>query len=496
MLTIAGKLTAMVKDIIFAGAFGAGVASDAYFVANQLPAIVWLAVYSTIIAVFAPQYVQLMANPAAAARFANHAVRYYAYAALALTTICWLAADWLVLMVAPSANEQTLQLAVQLTRIAVLGFVLTGYVGVQSAIQQAHRQFLPPLAVPVINNLIATGAVILAWLWKDVSIAVIGAVGAYLIQALIQRIQTLPFYRTQWGWKVSADVWKRLSLLSGPVLLASVLDQLNMLIANALASGFGTGAISQLNYASRLTLFISGVFSYLVSYLFFPAMASSAAKGDDATNARLLTRAVGLILLMTAPVAAGAMVMRSEIVSIIYGRGAFGADDVAVTAGMFGLLGVGILFVSVRELINRLFFSYQKTTYPLLIGLASVAVNIGASVLLSRQFGVLGIAAGASIAAAFFFAGQVVVILIWKPQFVTRQGVTYYSSAILAAIGAYIAVSAFFPAITDLPLIGRFTVVSIAIISVYGPTFLLLIRIGGITLTSFVDDMRGVALRG
>ncbi|WP_324261812.1 lipid II flippase MurJ [Altererythrobacter sp. H2] len=493
LLTIAAKLTAVIKDVIFAGAFGAGVDSDAYFIANQLPGIVWLSIYGTIVAVFLPQYVQAMANPAAAARLANQTVRFYAYAAVVLAAMCWLAAEWLVLLIAPAADQPTRDLATQLTRIMVLGFVLTGYVGVQSAIQQAHRSFLPPLAVPVINNAIATGAVVLAWLWSDVTIAVIGAVSAYLVQAVIQRTQTRRFYRTEWSWRVSADVWKRLSLLSGPVLLAVVLDQVNLLVANALASGFGTGAISQLNYASRLTLLVAGVFSFLVSYLFFPALASHASKGEDAANARLLARALGMILTVTAPVAAAAMAMRSDIISLIYARGAFSTDNVTVTAGLFGLLGLGIIFISMRELLNRLFFSYQKTSYPLIIGLSAVSVNIGSSIFLSRQFGIFGIAAGSSISAAFFFAGQIILILLWKPHLLSRDIATYFISACGAAAGAFMVGSALAEALAYLALPIRLIAGSMAIMAIYALLLILLLLICGMSPPRFVQKMRGTA---
>lgn len=495
LLYIAGKISALGKDIAFAGSFGAGRPADAYFVANQLPGIIWLAVYGTILSVFAPLYVRRMDDLAAANRFVNEAIRYYIYAALLLAALCWAGADWLVTLAAPSADAGTHALAVQLTRIMVLGFALTGYVGVQSAIQQVHGHFLPPLAVPVINNLLAILAILLAWYWNNVAIAVAGAVGAYLVQSVIQRMQTRHLYPTHWGWGVSKDVWQRLSLLSGPVALSSILDQLNILIGNALASGFGTGAISQLNYASRLMLFLAGVFSWLVSYMFFPALASHAAREDDLANAALLTRALAIILITTAPAAAGALAMRGDVIALIYQRGAFSASDVTSTATLFGLLGIGIIFAAMRELLNRVFFSYQRTAAPLVIGVISTCVNIGASIALARVMGIAGIALGNALAAILFCAGQFVMLWCWKSQLFRARLLAYAASAAVAAITAYLITSAtrdMLPA--GLAVLLRLLAGGLVLMVSYVSLLLLGLRLTGITPHGALAELRGHTL--
>ena len=495
LFTIAGKLSALAKDIVFAGAFGAGLSADAYFIANQLPGIIWLAVSGTIMSVFAPLYVRHMDDRAGANRFVNEALRYYAYAALVLAALCWVGADWLVTVSAPGANAATHALAVELTRIMTLGFILTGYVGVQSAVQQSHRQFLPPVAVPVINNLLAILAIALAWYWRNVAIAVAGAVGAYVIQAAIQRLQTRKLYATRWGWRISADVWRRLTLLSGPVMLATILDQINIMVGSALASGFGTGAIAQLNYASRLALFVAGVFSWLVSYMFFPALAGHAARGDDAANAQVLTRSLAIVLVTTAPAVAGALAMREEVIALIYQRGAFSPEDVTATAALFGLLGIGIIFTALRELLNRVFFSYQRTAAPLAIGVIATCFNVGASLALARVMGISGIALGNALAAILFCAGQLAMLWWWKPQLLLPRLLSYALAVAAAAGAAYLATVSLCAALpSGMSSLPRLVVGSAVLAACYGPLLLLALRLAGIAPRDAIAELRGQAL--
>lgn len=497
ILTIVGKLTALGKDIVFAGSFGAGPSADAYYIANQLPGLIWLAVSGTIVPVFAPLYVQRLGQAGAASSFANQAVRYYVYAGIILTTVCLLAADALVWMVAPALDPATHDLAVDLTRIMALGFVLTAYVGVQSAIQQANSRFIAPMAVPVINNLVTIAAIMLAWYWNNVAIAVAGAVGAYLIQAIIQRLQTMRYYVAELRFGIPADVVKRLSLLSAPVGLALLLDQLHLLVANALASGFGTGAIAQFNYANRLALFVAGVFSWLVSYVFFPALAANAAKHDDTANAALLTRALAIILIATAPVAAGTLVMREEVVALIYQRGAFGGADVTATASLFGLLTVGIIFVAMRELLNRVFFSYQRTAAPLLVGAVAIAANVALSLWLVQRIGLPGVALGNALAAVVYFAGQLALLWRWKPGLLQPRLLAYGGAVGLAVLTAYFVTDYLADyAMGEWPVMVRLLIGGAALMVSYVPVLLLALALLGVPMREALSELTGKALPG
>ena len=494
VLSLAGKFLAFFKDIVLASFFGAGVETDAYFIANLVPGLIWLAIFTTISATFLPQYVKLKhSGSGEETLFTQQAVRLYFYLALFLTVVCFIFAKEIVQISAPSAPPPTQELATFLTRIMILGFSATGYVGLQNALQQANARFVAPLAVPVTNNVIMILAIVAAGYLQNIAIAVAGAVLAWVLQAPIQRWQTRHIYSWQWDWRVEEQTWKRLSLLSVPIALAVFLDQLNIFIGITIASGFGPGAISHLNYASRLALFAAGLFSWLVSYFFFPSLADNAAKGDDVANGQLLTRGLSIILLTTAPIAALGLAGRTEIVTLIYGRGAFTQSDVVETAMVFGFYGLGIIFISMREMLNRTFFSYQKTVTPLLIGVGAAIVNLTVSLILSRQIGVSGIALGAATGALFFSVLQLWLLRRWKPILIQSRLALMFAVSVSASALAYGVARLFLEQIADWHFFTRLCLMSFVALTIYLISAILLLRMGGIRLGTLRNLFTGAA---
>lgn len=459
-LAAGGKITAFFKDVALSYFFGAGPSTEAYFIANIIPGLIWLAIMSTTAAVFLPLYKQgRKKSVAAAALLVQEATLIYAVLAILLALLCVLLAGPIVGMTAPEASAETLVLARQLTMIMAVGFIFTGYVGLQNAIQQANGQFLPPLIAPLANNLISMAAIALAAWVGSIHLAVVGAVLGWAVQAPLQRWATLRYHPPRWRWQVRPDTLRRLSSLSAPVMLGVLLDQVNIYVGMAVAGRLGPGAISHLNYGARLSMFLATVFSWLVAYFLFPRLAALAARDDDAGVGRTLSAGLFLISAMTAPVLVVAIGLNEAFVGFVFGRGAFTAADVTATAAVFGLYAWGVLFISMREMINRVFFSYQRTGAPLVIGAAALAVNVVAAVLLGRTLGVTGVALAASLSALVYALLQFGGIAVWKPALLQFDLIRLLGAVALASGACLAVVLALGPYLADLSDLARLALV-------------------------------------
>lgn len=455
-LTVAGKLLAFGRDVVLSKYFGANSATDALFIANTIPGILWAAILVTINVVFLPLYLaRRMDSERAAGEFVNEALQVYVLLALLMTTLCILGSGAIVHWTARGASAETLVLAQNLTIIMALGFVFSGYVGVQNAIQQATGHYKAPLAVPIVNNALAIAGVIAGAWFHDIRIAVIAAVGAWVIQAPLQRLQTRAFYPTVWKVSVSRQNLSRLALLSAPVMLGTFLDQVNIYIGIYLAGDMGAGAISHLNYASRLAMFLATTFSMLVSYFLFPRLAADATLADDRRTGRTLALGVLLIVVATLPPTVVSVMLRHDVVSLVYGRGALSPADLSATATAYAYFALGIVFIAVREIFNRLFFSHQRMVAPLMIGIVASLANYLVSRWLGATMGTAGVALGASVAGVVYLAGQVLVAFVWKPGLFNRALVLELGALVLAAVPAWWLLARVLPAMADWALLAR-----------------------------------------
>lgn len=480
LLTLAGKCLAFVRDMAIATAFGVTGETDAYFIAVNVPGIFWVAIFTTISSVFLPQYVaERRRSHGLAELYATESVRVYLFLAAAIASLTAIFARPLVSLAAPQASEATIALASEYTRIIAIGFVFTAYVGVQNALQQANGRFIAPMSVPVVNHSITIAFILLGMYFGDLRLAVIGGVLGWVVQAPVQRLQTRVFYRSVAALRVRRATLVKTSLLSAPIILSVLLDQFNIFIGTVFASGFGSGAISHLNYASRLTMFAAGLFSWMVAYFVFPKLADNAAARNIEANRELISSSSQLVLILTTPMVVALLVCNREAIDLVYGHGAFTSSDVMETARIFVFYALAIIFIALREIYNRVFYSFARTKLVLAISAAATLINLAASWWLSRLWGIEGIAIAATLAAAALLMLQIGLIRVIDPRLFARSIVTAFPKIGVAGGLAAIAGWAVRLAVADYGSLVTLVTVSAVILVVFVLAIALIYRVAG-----------------
>jgi len=187
--------------------------------------------------------------------------------------------------------------------------------------------------------------------------------------------------------------------LTGPVLIGSAVQQINVIIDRTLASGLQEGSISALNYASRVNDLIITVFVMAITTVIFPMLSKAFTKGDTREGKELMGEGINIILIITVPATIGIVILAEPAIKVFFQRGAF--DEVAtyMTSQALIYYSLGLVGSSLRLMLNKVFYSVQDTTTPMINGMIAVGINVALNYALIGYMGHAGLALATSISA-------------------------------------------------------------------------------------------------
>jgi putative peptidoglycan lipid II flippase len=111
------------------------------------------------------------------------------------------------------------------------------------------------------------------------------------------------------------------------------------------------------------------------------------------------------------PVAALLIVIRHEVVMILFQRGRFDATATALTAQVLGFLLAGAFFIAAQNVVVRGFFAMEDTLFPAIFSTVAVAVSVPVYYYGMQVFGINGIAFAVSASVAL----QITILyVIWN----------------------------------------------------------------------------------
>jgi putative peptidoglycan lipid II flippase len=283
-----------------------------------------------------------------------------------------------------------------------------GGASVLRAYHQGEGRFKLAAINTIMVNIIVIGFVLtskpdsITWLLAG---TLIGLSVDFFVQAFYARKHGLKIRKTQ----VSSETLKQFALLILPIVIGTLVGQVNTVIDKAMGSTLPAGSITYLNGAFKLTTFANGIFAVTLGTVMFPIMATCLAGGNVPAFKKSFFKSMNMVLLFTVPITLMMMVFSHPIIQLLFERGAFTANatnqtSLALIAYSFGLIALGG-----REVIVKAFFALQDTKTPMRNGILTVALNIGLNLVLIGPLAHVGLALSSSISATI-----TTVLLMWQ----------------------------------------------------------------------------------
>ncbi|MGB7604378.1 MAG: murein biosynthesis integral membrane protein MurJ [Lutisporaceae bacterium] len=402
-ITILSKVFGFARDIMLSYFYGASNISDAYLISITIPMVIFSFIGTGISTGYIPMYSNIERNHGAveANKFTNNLINILLALCSIIVVFGLLYTDQIVKVFASGFKGETLILAVQFTRIALLGIYFSGIIYIFSGFLQLKGNYFIPALIGFPFNFFIILSIIIS---SNTSIFVlsIGSVVAVAAQLLLM----IPFlYKKGYRHKLVFDIHdkniRNMTYIALPVIIGMSANQINVLVDRTIASIVAVGGISALNYANRLNGFVQGIFVLSITTVMYPLISKMAAENNITGLKKSLKEAIGSINILVVPATIGSLLFAKPIVKLLFGRGAFDELAISVTSYALFFYSIGMIGFGLREVLSRAFYSMQDTKTPMYNAAIAVILNIILNIILSRYMGIGGLALATSISAIF-----------------------------------------------------------------------------------------------
>jgi putative peptidoglycan lipid II flippase len=441
-LTMVSRVLGYVRDFFIARIFGAGPATDAFFVAFKIPNLLRRLFAE---GAFSQAFVPLLAehkhkNEQEAKRLID-AVSTLLFIALVVTAALGVAAAPLIVYVtAPGfALDPTkpFELTVSLLRITFPYILFIALVALSAGILNTWNRFSVPAITPALLNVaFIVGAAFFAEYFDPPILVLAWAVFAGgVLQLAFQvpfllKLRLLPRWRIDW----SHPGLRRVLLLMAPAAFGVSVSQISLVLNQIFASFLTPGSISWLYYADRLMELPAGVLGVAVGTILLPSLSKYHAAANTTEYSKLLDWGLRITVLLAVPSAVALAVLALPLIAMLFQYGRFSAEDAWMTRQALVAYSVGLVGMILVKILAPGFYARQNVRTPVKIGVVTlVATQLMNLVLVGplRHAGLaLAIGLGACLNALLLY-----VMLRKRDIYVPQPGWPVFILKVLASVG-------------------------------------------------------------
>lgn len=382
-MTLVSRILGFVRDLIIARIFGAGVATDAFFVAFRIPNLL-RRLFSE--GAFSQAFVPVLAEyknnrtDEQTREFIDHVATLLGAALFVVTLLGILVAPLIIYISAPgfAAVPDKFELTVELLRITFPYILFISLVALAGGILNTYSHFSVPALTPVLLNLSFIGCAL--WLAPLMDPPVLALAWAVFIGGVLQLAFQVPFLlrlkrmpRLRFGFR-NSGAWRVLKLM-GPAVFGVSIGQISLLINTIFASLLVTGSVSWLYYADRLMEFPAGMLGVALGTVILPSLSRHYAENCTEEFSRLLDWGLRLTFLLTLPAAVALALLAMPLITTLFYYGAFTTEDVWMTREALIAYSIGLLGLILVKVLAPGFYARQNIKTPVKVAILTLAAT-------------------------------------------------------------------------------------------------------------------------
>lgn len=444
-MTMLSRITGLLRESLFARAFGASAYTDAFIVAFRLPNLLRrLFAEGAFSQAFVPILSEYKTRHGhdATKTLVDHAATVLLWSTMVVAVAGIIASPILLLWLGGSISKKpdALEAGIWMTRLMFPYIACMSFVALSGGVLNTWSQFKIPAFTPVLLNLSSIfGALVLVHYLKTpiYAMAIAVCVGG-LLQAAIQipalmKIGMLPRIGLNPFGALTDPGVRRILKKMGPAVFAVSAAQISLLINTSIATRLATGSVSALQYADRLMEFPTAMLGVALGTILLPSLSKANAAKDTEEYSALLNWGLRLTFLLALPAAVGMAALAEPLIATLFHYGAFSTATIKASALPLMAYSAGLVGIILVKTLAPAFYARQDIRTPVRIAMGVLVATQLMNLVFVPHLAVAGLALsiglGACLNALFLYTG-----LRARKIFVPHPGWTGFFVRLAAAV--------------------------------------------------------------
>lgn len=390
VLSVIVKLISLGKEVVVSSKLGLNTELDNFYIAYIFPAFFYNVFLTTFSNIFVPNYITAR-HQGKLHRFESTAYASLLFFIMVIIVILYFFRGMIIGMV---VDDPVKYIQVERNYVILLPSLLfTGLNSMITGILNANKSFTVPIITPIITTVVTLLFFLVKGIPVDMDIMLsisilVGSALEFVFMLLvllgkkIVRLQALDFRDRNFMMYLKQLPSKMTS---------SFLSGCNTFVDQSFASVLSTGAISSLNYSTKIPSFISGISINTLGSILLPYFSEiNISKSADLRKKLYQSLVYSFVICLI--ISIGTMLFSHIIVKLLFERGKFSHENTLMVANLQMIACIQIPFYVMAIILVKFLTAINKNKFAAYASIANLIVNITADYILMKYFGVYGLA--------------------------------------------------------------------------------------------------------
>jgi len=432
-----------------------------YSFALGIPNIIFNCIGTAITAVVVPIYSSLLVKKEIlkAEAFLNDIITISCMIILLLVSVGFFAAPFIAGFTHYRYDQESFEFLVFSLRVLMPAMFFYGLNYIFQGILHSNGRFKLPAFVTTPSSLVVISYVLLFGHAYGVRGLLFATVFGLSLQAFVLLPSIIKMgYRYKPSINLKSEEMKTAAKLTLPVLVSVSSFQINMFFNTTLATRFNTVTI--MGYVQNLILVIILSIVYSITAVYFPKLTELWSINNKDEYKSTLNNIIMVVIFLLMPATAGFVILRFELINLLAQWGDFDEYSAILAANMFGIYGLGIIFVGLKEVLDKAFYSQKNSKTPAIFGFIIMAVNISFSLFFIDYLGTFSMPMAYSVST---FVGALGLILVMnrKVRIIDKDMIVGIIKCLISSVIMFLVLQYIMPQVRGLSIGGEFITRSI-----------------------------------